>query len=215
MFRGQYRGFSPHMHRVEAGEAARGRRQALCTRCGCVCPCHPFGASWEPRTALGGSERGQGRDTGCLRTTLCAGSWNRANGRAVSLPRSRRRCGTSLRSSTIATRSGCAPSAAGTTSSRCWTSCRRATRGSGTACTAGRRCRSTRSWTPRPACPLCSLSPGRGGRAAGGSLWKTPGCREGATPPGDHLWGRPLPPQLPRESGVAIPGFLVSWNSAL
>ena len=115
-----------------------------------------------------GSERGPGRDTRCLWTTLCADPWKHANSRLVSLPRSRRHCGTNLRSSTIATRSGCAPSAAGTMSSRCWTSCHRATRGSGTACTAGRRCRSTRSWTPRPACPPCSSSPGRGGRAAGG-----------------------------------------------
>lgn len=114
-----------------------------------------------------GSERGPGRDTRCLRTTLCADPWKHENSRLVSLPRSRRHCGTNLRSSTIATRSGCAPSAAGTMSSRCWTSCRRVTRGSGTACTAGRRCRSTRSWTPRPACPLCSSSPERGGRAAG------------------------------------------------
>lgn len=70
--------------------------------------------------------------------------------------RSRRRCGTSPRSSTIGTRSGSVPSAAVTTSSRWWMTCPRATRASGTVCTAGRRCRLTRSWTPRPACPLCS-----------------------------------------------------------
>lgn len=70
--------------------------------------------------------------------------------------RFRRRCGISRRSSTIGTRSGSVPSAAATTSSRWWTTCRRGTRGSDTGCTAGRRCRSTRSWTPRPACPRCS-----------------------------------------------------------
>ena len=153
-------------------------------------------------------EGGQGRDTGRLRPSLCTGPWGRGNSRPVSLPRSRRRCGTSPRSSTTATRSGCAPSAAGTTSSRCWTSCRRATRGSGTACTAGRRCRSTRSWTPRPACPPCSSSPGRGGRAAEGEAhpaWRspagTPGCRDGATPPGGKAAATPVTP------GLAIPGL--------
>lgn len=39
-----------------------------------------------------------------------------------------------------------------------------------------------------------------------GTLWKTPGGRKGATPPGDHLWGRPLPPLLPQESPFL--GFL-------
>ena len=212
LFGGRCRGFSAHTHHAE-GDAARGRWQALRG----WCPCRPSGASWEPRTAVcvwGCRREGRG-DTGCLRTSLCTGPWDRGNGRPVSLPRSRRRCGTSPRSSTTATRSGCAPSAAGTTSSRCWTSCRRATRGSGTACTAGRRCRSTRSWTPRPACPPCSSSPGRGGRAAEGEAhpaWRspagTPGCRDGATPPGGKAASTPVTPAL------AIPGFPVSWHSA-
>ena len=46
-------GLLSHMHDVEGGDAVRGWWQALRTRCGCVCPCHPFGASWEPRTGVG------------------------------------------------------------------------------------------------------------------------------------------------------------------
>ena len=50
-----------------------------------------------------------------------------------------------------------------------------------------------------------------------GTLWKTPGGREGATPPGHHLWGRPLPPQLPQESpflGFLSPGIQLSEMGA-
>lgn len=34
--------------------------------CGCACPCHPFGASWEPRTAGGGGKRVAGRPPSCF-----------------------------------------------------------------------------------------------------------------------------------------------------
>ena len=49
------------------------------------------------------------------------------------------------------------------------------------------------------------------------TLWKTPGGREGATPPGHHLWGRPLPPRLPQESpflGFLYPGIQLSEMGA-
>ena len=47
LFGGGRRGFSTHRHHAE-GDAARGRWQALRG----WCPCRPFAASWEPRTAV-------------------------------------------------------------------------------------------------------------------------------------------------------------------
>lgn len=150
---GRYRGFPVSTPQRVRGSGPRAW-QVLCAPCGCACPITPFGASW----GLGQTSRGQGTwQEGVPQMLSEPGSQDPSSTFLRSRPlRFRRRCDTSRRSSTIGTRSGSAPSAAATTSSRCWTSCPRATRASGTVCTAGRRCRSTRSWTPRPACPPCS-----------------------------------------------------------
>ena len=210
------------MHDVEGGDAVRGWWQALRTRCGCVCPCHPFGASWEPRTGVGagggvGERAGErhkmppdyfvrGSLETCKQSARLAPQIQTALRHKSEIEHHRNKI--RLR----AKRRGhyefpvLDELSSGDTRER-HRVYRRA------------QMQIDKILDPTASVPSVFIEPRKRWACCrgGGTLWKTPGGREGATPPGHHLWGRPLPPQLPQESpflGFLSPGIQLSEMGA-